>query len=80
MIPENFFTETIVVSKGELIAIFREESRFLLDQIRLMLKEKQQVKKMGAKEAAMYLGVSLSTLYKRVNEVPHRKIWKEACL
>jgi hypothetical protein len=42
-----------------------------------MLKEKPSLKRMGTKEAAMYLGVSCSTLYKRVNEVPHRKYGKK---
>jgi excisionase family DNA binding protein len=68
-----------ILTEGDLRSILKEEREQVLLEFRALLKStiKDNQKKLNAKEAAQFLGISLSTLYKRVKELPHKKFGKK---
>jgi predicted DNA-binding transcriptional regulator AlpA len=70
--------KTIVLNEQEFRDVLRNESENLLNELIARLKDTfASDKKLDAKQAAQFLGISLSTLYKSVKELPHKKFGKK---
>lgn len=69
--------KTIFLTEDELKHLFAEERQSLIKELVMTLGLSKQVKKLSAKGAAEFLGVSLSTLYKRIDRLPHKKFGKK---
>jgi hypothetical protein len=68
----------IVIEEQELRELVRQECAVIVNEIKKFGKYLPEFddKRMCAKEAADFLGISLSTLYKNTRMVPHRKFGK----
>lgn len=70
--------KAIVLNEEEFREILRSERDKLLDELLSRLGSTfASDKKLNAKQAAEYLGISLSTLYKSVKTLPHKKFGKK---
>jgi hypothetical protein len=70
--------KAIVLNEQEFRDILRNERENLLNELIARLKNTfASDKKLDAKEAAKFLGISLSTLYKSVKGLPHKKFGKK---
>lgn len=70
--------KAIVLNEQEFRDILRSERENLLNELISRLAGTfASDKKLDAKQAAQYLGISLSTLYKSVKGLPHKKFGKK---
>lgn len=70
--------KAIVLNEQEFREILRSESESLLETLFSRLNNDfSNDKKLTAKQAAEYLGISVSTLYKSVKVLPHKKFGKK---
>jgi excisionase family DNA binding protein len=67
------------ISEDRLRLLFRAEREALLSALSSMINTRKHAedRKLSAKEAASYLGISLSTLYKNIQFLPHKKFGKK---
>lgn len=68
-----------MITEERLKFILRAERETMLSELKSILDSRRghEDKKMTAKEAASYLGISLSGLYKKVSMLPHRRFGKK---
>lgn len=69
--------KTIVVTEDELRHVVREELLFFRQGLKELVQPANNKRQLNAKQAAEFLGVSLSTLYKKVSVIPHKKFGKK---
>jgi excisionase family DNA binding protein len=71
--------KAIVLNEEEFREILQSEHEKLLSEILSQIKNgtTSSEKRLNAKQAAEYLGISLSTLYKRIKSIPHHKFGKK---
>jgi hypothetical protein len=68
----------IYVKASELKNLFEQERVVLLNEIKkLLLQQEKPNKNINAKQAADFLGISISTLYKRYKAIPHKRFGKK---
>jgi len=69
--------KTLLMTEEELRQILHSERQAVIKEISQLFKPGFTDKKLSAIEAASFLGISISTLYKRVKEIPHTKFGKK---
>ncbi len=69
--------KAIVLNAEEFSEIIKKEHEILLTELVRISSVMERDKKLDAKQAAIFLGISLSTLYKRVNDLPHKKFGRK---
>jgi excisionase family DNA binding protein len=67
----------VLVRASELKQLLQEERERLIKEFSRLLGAEKPDRNLNAKEAAEYLGISISTLYKRLDKVPHKRFGKK---
>jgi excisionase family DNA binding protein len=68
----------VLIQESELRQFLLEERKALLGEIRQILGSGgKAARNLNAKEAASYLGISISTLYKSLDRIPHKRFGKK---
>lgn len=68
---------TIVLTEEELRQVVRTELLCFRQGLKELITPQNTKQQLNAKEAAEFLGISLSTLYKKVEAIPHKKFGKK---
>jgi excisionase family DNA binding protein len=69
---------SLLIQGTELKELLKQELQPLLEEIRSLRNAgTKPSRNLNAKEAAAYFGISLSTLYKSLNRIPHKRFGKK---
>ena len=69
--------QAIVLNYEQFTEILKKDREILLSEFLRLSSVVERDKKLNAKLAAQFLGISLSTLYKRIRQLPHKKFGKK---
>ena len=67
----------VLIRANELKQLLQEERTLLVNEIRKLLGQEKPNKNLNAKQAADFLGISISTLYKSLKKIPHKRFGKK---
>lgn len=68
----------VLIQESDLKQLLLEQRNAILAEIRQLLGSGGKASKnLNAKQAADFLGISISTLYKSLNRIPHKRFGKK---
>ena len=67
----------VLIRESELKQLLAVERNHLLSEIRQLLGQEKPKKNFNAKQAADFMGISISTLYKSLHRIPHKRFGKK---
>ena len=68
----------VLIPENELKQLFEKQKELILNEIRQLLGGVVKASKnLNAKQAADFLGISISTLYKSLHRIPHKRFGKK---
>ena len=67
----------VLIRESELKQLLAVERNHLLSEIRQLLGQEKPKKNFNAKQAVDFMGISISTLYKSLHRIPHKRFGKK---